>query len=215
MAKYCLDCKKIKSSLYSLRCHSCSNKLNYKKRIEYKGGISKKPHYCIDCGQRVSSYKTKRCRYCSMQGKNHPSYKGGLPICIDCGKQLSYYRGKRCKSCAVKNDKNPNWHNGISKLPYSFEFTDELKEKIRKRDNYQCQNKECNMTEEEHLIVYGKNISIHHIDYNKKNCEESNLLPLCFQCNSRANHNRPHWTQYFKDIAKSRNVFHLMGKDLI
>lgn len=97
---------------------------------------------------------------------------------------------------AVK-EKHPNWQGGISKLPYSFQFDKELKEKIRKRDNYQCQNKECNMTEEEHLIVYGHSLLIHHIDYNKQNCKENNLITLCRQCNSRVNFNKNYWINYF------------------
>jgi 5-methylcytosine-specific restriction endonuclease McrA len=94
-------------------------------------------------------------------------------------------------------EKHPNWQGGISKLPYSFKFNQELKEKIRKRDNYQCQNKECNITEEEHLIVYGQVLLIHHIDYDKQNCEDSNLVTLCKQCNSRVNFNKSYWMDYF------------------
>jgi hypothetical protein len=96
-------------------------------------------------------------------------------------------------------NKNSNWKGGISKEPYAFEFNTTLKEKIRKRDNYQCQNKECNMTEEEHLIVYGKVLYIHHIDYVKKNCKEENLVSLCNQCNSRVNFNREYWKKYFNN----------------
>jgi len=97
-----------------------------------------------------------------------------------------------------KGNKNPNWKNGISKLPYSFEFNEKLKLKIRKRDDYICQK--CGMTEEEHLIVYGKVLTIHHIDYNKENCEEDNLITTCSECNSRVNFNRNYWTEYFKNL---------------
>ena len=97
-------------------------------------------------------------------------------------------------------ENNFNWKNGISKLPYSFEFDKELKERIRKRDNYICQK--CLITEEEHLIVYGKLLSIHHIDYNKDNCKEDNLITLCRECNSRVNANRTYWQGYFKEKAK-------------
>ena len=60
-----------------------------------------------------------------------------------------------------------NYIDGRSYLPYTMDFTDELKETIRKRDNYTCQN--CGMTEEEHLIVHGQKLHIHHIDYIKEN----------------------------------------------
>ena len=81
-----------------------------------------------------------------------------------------------------------------SKYPEEFNFN--LKSKIRKRDNYLCKN--CNMTEEEHLTVYGRNLIIHHIDYNKHNCKEDNLISVCFSCNIRANFNRVYWKDFYK-----------------
>lgn len=76
---------------------------------------------------------------------------------------------------------------------YSDKFNIELKETIRKRDNYTCKN--CGMLEEEHLMLYGVNLSCHHIDYNKKNSTESNLISLCIQCHSRTNINRDYWKE--------------------
>lgn len=107
-----------------------------------------------------------------------------------------------CLMCSAKRGKyvannNPNWQGGIGKLPYAFEFTVELKEKIRKRDNYQCQN--CGMTEEEHLIVVGKELHVHHIDYVKLNCQENNLIAVCGSCNIRANYNRDYWKQFYQN----------------
>ncbi len=119
--------------------------------------------------------------------------------CIDCNKEISYGH-KRCKSCNKKNNLNPNYKGGISNLPYSLEFNDNLKDQIRKRDNYTCQK--CGITEEEHLIIYGTALLIHHIDYNKENCEENNLITVCFQCNSRANFNRDYWYAYFMYIME-------------
>lgn len=37
-----------------------------------------------------------------------------------------------------------------------------------------------------------------HIDYEKGNCKENNLISLCSQCNSRANFNRNYWFGYFR-----------------
>jgi 5-methylcytosine-specific restriction endonuclease McrA len=53
------------------------------------------------------------------------------------------------------------------------------------------------MTEEEHLIVYGKVLDVHHIDYDRKNSSEDNLITLCRQCNIRANFNRGYWEEFF------------------
>jgi 5-methylcytosine-specific restriction endonuclease McrA len=100
-----------------------------------------------------------------------------------------------------KNPKNhPNWKGGKDKEPYGWNWTEQLKESIRKRDNYTCQN--CSMTEEEHLIVMGISLAIHHIDYNKKNCNEENLITLCNQCNIRANYDRDYWKNFYEEKIK-------------
>jgi len=77
------------------------------------------------------------------------------------------------------------------------------KESIRKRDNYICQN--CSMIEEEHLIVIGTNLHIHHIDYDKENCNENNLITLCNSCNVRANFNRDYWKNIFQNKIAQLN----------
>jgi len=104
----------------------------------------------------------------------------------------------------LKGKNNPNWQNGIGKLPYPFEFNNELKLKIRKRDNYTCQNPNCNITEEEYIIVFGCKLSVHHIDYDKSNCLEDNLITLCNQCNAKANFNREYWQEYYKNKIEIR-----------
>ena len=43
-------------------------------------------------------------------------------------------------------------------------------------------------------------LSIHHIDYNKKNCKEDNLISLCVHCHGLTNKNRNSWINYFKDL---------------
>jgi AraC-like DNA-binding protein len=92
---------------------------------------------------------------------------------------------------------NPNWRNGVSFLPYPPAFNKALKAKIRKRDNYTCQV--CGMTEEEHLTIFGCNLTIHHADYNKENCDESNLFTTCFTCNARVNFNKTYWQSFFQN----------------
>ena len=38
----------------------------------------------------------------------------------------------------LSGENNPMWLGGIEQQPYPIEFNEELREKIRKRDNYQC-----------------------------------------------------------------------------
>ena len=87
------------------------------------------------------------------------------------------------------------WKDGISKLPYNFDFNKELKELIRKRDEYKC--RVCEKTQEENK----ENLTIHHIDYNKKNSNPFNLISLCRKCHARTNHNRDYWTEYLTNIV--------------
>jgi len=126
----------------------------------------------------------------SISHKGQKSYMEGKHHTEETKKRLSeYWKGKRIGT------QHPNWQNGKSFEPYSLDFNDELKAEIRKRDNYICQN--CNMTEEEHLIVYGDVLYIHHINYNKKDSDEDNLITLCNSCNARANFNRDYWKNYY------------------
>ena len=89
-----------------------------------------------------------------------------------------------------------NYIDGTGNAPYPLEFSDKLKEKIRKRDNYICQN--CGIEEKENKLLYGRVLDVHHIDYDKENCKEENLITLCHDCNLRVNANRDYWENYFK-----------------
>lgn len=179
----------------------------------YKDGRSTKSNYC-KCGNEID-WRAKRCKSCAGKirqvGKyhseevkkkislNHANFSGnknpnyGNKLSIKSRKLMS--KAKRGK---YLGENNPNWRGGLTNNPYSLKFNNKLKEQIRKRDNYQCQN--CNMTQEEHLIVYSAVLTVHHIDYNKQNCKENNLITLCFQCNARANFNRYYWENYYKGI---------------
>lgn len=103
-------------------------------------------------------------------------------------------KGKKNPMYNKRGEYCPNWKGGISFEPYPVTFNRELKELIRQRDNYQCQL--CGMPEIENI----EKLSIHHIDYNKKDCLPSNLISLCRRCNAKVNYNREYWEEYFKRI---------------
>lgn len=86
---------------------------------------------------------------------------------------------------------NSNWQGGTSFEPYPNDWTETLKRSIRERDNYTCQL--CGQ--------YGNNV--HHIDYNKKNCNPNNLITLCRGCNSKVNFNRKYWIKCFGILCKT------------
>lgn len=77
-------------------------------------------------------------------------------------------------------DKNGNWNGGTSFEEYPREFN-EAKRQVRERDNHTCQC--CSRTRAEE----GQELSVHHIDYDKCNCADDNLITLCRRCNSKAN----------------------------
>lgn len=189
--KKCIDCK-IEIHKKSIRCKKCAAKERTKipeKCSRYEDGRSLKEYYCLDCGKQIT-YPNKRCIVCSKIGKNNPF--SGKHHTENTKKHLSQIRIERR---IAKGNKNPNWHGGTEFAPYPFEFNEQLKEQIRNRDNYTCQN--CGMTEEEHLIVKGQILTVHHIDYNKKNCKETNLITVCDSCNTRANFNRDYWLDFY------------------
>jgi hypothetical protein len=170
------------------------------------GGRKRFPK-CKDCNKRLTRMDALRCKKCDLFfriGINGRNYKGlKISKCQDCGIELSRNTVKRCRKCNVafwkfNPHKHPAYINGKSKEPYAFEFTKELKESIRKRDNYIC--KLCNKKIINNTKKYF--LAIHHIDYNKKNCKESNLISLCGGCNSKVNTDRKYWIKYFKKLIK-------------
>jgi 5-methylcytosine-specific restriction endonuclease McrA len=100
--------------------------------------------------------------------------------------------------CRLNNmgEKNPNWQGGISFEPYDKNFNCCLKKQIAERDLYTCQI--CGE-------ILPKGFAIHHIDYNKKNSNSSNLVFLCKHCHvKKTNYNRRYWIQYF--TIKQNNI---------
>lgn len=97
----------------------------------------------------------------------------------------------------LKGEKHPNWQGGISFEEYGADFTDELKDKIRQRDLYRCRY--CGSAGYE-----DKKLSVHHIDYNKKNNSEDNLITLCDNCHTKTNFNRKEWMIILKNLLKTK-----------
>jgi len=90
-----------------------------------------------------------------------------------------------------KLENNPNWRSGIGFEPYTSEFNDDLKNKIRERDDLICVM--CGLSEEDQTHP----LSIHHIDYDKWNSDSLNLISLCNVCHGKTHYNREYWYWFF------------------
>lgn len=113
------------------------------------------------------------------------------------GTNIGFGFNFRSKRGDFKGANNPNWQDGSSITSYSYEFTKTKKRKIFERDNFICQK--C-------LSYPNNSLTAHHIDYDKKNADEHNLITLCRSCNSKVNINRDFWKEYFSDLIEKKYV---------
>lgn len=90
-------------------------------------------------------------------------------------------------------ENHPQWKGGLSKQPYVFNWK-KISNKIIQRDKGICQNPFCKRTD--------KKMTAHHIDYNKKNNQEGNLITLCNSCNCSANFKRKDHQLFYSELMK-------------
>lgn len=185
------------------------------KNPNWKGGKVEK--VCAVCGKQ---YQVKRVnsssRFCSLQcvgisqrGKTvNREPKRETKTCCVCGSPFSVFRShaKRMKCCSkscsnemrsslMKGDGNPNWSGGLSRFPYPWDFR-ETSKKVIERDGFICQNPGCDGTDER--------LTTHHINYDKQDCSQENLICLCSSCNSKANFGRSEWQRFYESLMSGR-----------
>lgn len=114
------------------------------------------------------------------------------------GKKFSDSR-KKAMSLARKGSNCYNWQGGKSFEPYGVEFNNDLKELIRKRDNYKCRICNKKQTNRRHVV--------HHIDYNKINSDPKNLITLCISCHMKTNYNKNEWKKLLLKINEKTLFF--------
>lgn len=205
-AMYCNNqCRNNDREKYWLKCSYCNKEI---KIIGHRYKKSKyKLFFCSNkCkGQYFSKQKNPNYNNHKLKGKNNPNYKNGKwKKCLQCKKKIwvipfKFKIKKFCSwKCKIKYERGKNasnWIDGKSNEPYPLKFNYYLKEKIRKRDNYQCQ------------LCFKKGRNVHHIDYDKESCNEDNLIILCSKCHQKTNRNRKFWKNYFKEMKKNAFKF--------
>lgn len=199
MINNCLYCEKPLENQQKFYC-SRSCKMRHNNPNPKKQKIRK---ICPTCKKIFYVYPSLiRIKFCSFKCRKHTKEtKEKISI-----KKRSYYKnnphpkgmlGKTAWNKGVKGihfssqsefkpgEKHIFWKGGISKEPYPFEFTKELKSYIKHLYLCQCQ-----------ICETPKNLLVHHIDYDKRSTNLNNLIPLCRNCHSKTNYNRKYWIKY-------------------
>lgn len=145
-------------------------------------------------GHSVS--RIHRKKLAKIMKLQNPTFKPEIRMKISdvlTGRRLSEERKRK-----VTKENCHFWRGGISFEPYSLNWTESLRESVRRRDRYHCQL--CEKDQFEELKRAGQKLSIHHIDYNKKNCDPNNLITLCHKCHRKTYLKRSFWSNLFKDF---------------
>ncbi len=103
---------------------------------------------------------------------------------------LKRVNGELFPSRQLKKKAYIPYPKGIGVLRHSY------KKDIKLRDGNKCLNPTCNKRD--------SRLNIHHIDYNKKNCEYKNVITLCGSCNSSANKDREWHTAWYQALMYMR-----------
>lgn len=169
----------------------------------------------MDCGiqmRRKRTFTAEHRENLSSSCKGREAHNKGVPASEAKKKKISdsvkkvmrtpemrEYISKTMKG-KLTGDKHPAWRGGISQKykkgyqnQYPAKFSRQLKRQIIARDNCICQH--CRTSED---------LTVHHIDYDKHNCSELNLITACRSCNGKFNVNRKQWTGYWQKYQLSR-----------
>lgn len=162
---------------------------------------------CVICGKEFKHYGerivcSREClsKYMSQQrlNENNPMWIDSKEkaVCAKCGNEFEYTRrnlhvGQERIFCSLDCSRNGGNNKEIinnvgGNHKYLFGFNKKLKDSIKKRDGFSCL-----------LCGVSSDLHVHHIDYNKKNNNDENLVTLCRKCHNITNYNREFWTHVF------------------
>jgi len=194
----CVDCGKI-INYYAKHCISCDYKLRSDRQLGNKNPVWKGGRPKCKCGKQLSNYHAKNCKKCS--GLLRRGINKLEKICKQCGKgfktytKTQYLCSVNCRINYFWGKNSPRWNGGKSFELYPQNWVESLREVVRKRDNYKC--KICGLPQQECF----RKLDIHHIDYDKKNCNINNLISLCHRCHIKTNSKRIEWENKLKEIS--------------
>jgi hypothetical protein len=129
------------------------------------------PKYCIICNKLLhKTTKSNLCGSCSRKRMLSDPKNFHLRNTLK----------DKCKR-SLTGANNPNWRGGTSFEEYPLSWNI-VKNEIKRRDE------KCLYCGKKQTILH-----VHHIDYNKQNLKEDNLITLCNSCHSKTNFQRAFW----------------------
>lgn len=175
--------------------------LSGKNHYNYKPGSSRGTEFiCIYCGKKDirRCYNQKLCdSSCQLKYEYANGIRDKNKITKKANEHVKKYGQPKLKGkptwCKGKNkvnglypdhmgfqkkEKNPSWKGGITIHRRPPGFDNKKKEYINKKYNYTCQD--CN----KHQDKLKHKLEIHHIDHDRFNNKEENLIPLCKVCHA-------------------------------
>ena len=144
-------------------------------------------HHSEETKRKIGQHSKEVALKQITEGKRKGLFKKGYTRKVKFGHSVDFndYCGK----------KNPNWKEGKF-----VGRNKKLREEIRKRDEYRCQ--QCFRHQDE----LGRKLDVHHIDFNKNHNDSVNLISLCVLCHAQTNYNRKDWVNYFSNVMHQRGI---------
>lgn len=203
-SKECASILKRKNAMVKITCDYCGKEFE---RI--KGRVKSTKNFCsIEC--RTNSTKQREIRNCSYCGKIIERKKSDFQRVDGNGCKEDVYCSIECmanhyyESGKTSGENNGCWTGG--KNSYRGENWFHIRNEIRKRDNYTCQN--CGIKEDD----FGMQMSVHHIipyilfrGNDKLSNQSDNLICLCESCHRQTHSGDNHPSKFaekYKDFIE-------------
>jgi len=154
--------------------------------IPWNKGLKMSEEFCrknseAQTGKKLSEETKERIRQYQLIHDNAGRFRKG--------NKINFGRSRP----DMMGENHPRWRLGISGEGYPKSWTNELKDYIRSRDDYECQ--ECSITQDE--LHY--KLDVHHMDEDKTSVDPENLISLCRSCHMRIYHStKQHGEAAFK-----------------
>jgi hypothetical protein len=138
---------------------------------------------------RKLSEATKRKLSIRFSGKGNPRYGTH-----GWNKGIHHTKEHRRRiGIAQTGEKNHMWKGGIFE-EYTYRFK-KIRENIRKRDSYTCFI--CGYKQNPEETNRQKILTVHHINENKKDDRDINLISLCRKCHGKTFKKKDYWVAFF------------------